>query len=121
MNNPASETGDPRRVQIDPDWWLGEMVRLVEDDQSKDEIIDFLARYVRKQIMYNGWERWITTTGMKIQVGDGTTRTFHTVMATWYDETPKNKMSNESEDDENFGEDGYLSERACSRHSLAWQ
>ena len=43
MNNPASETGDPRRVEIDPDW-LGEMVRLVEEDQSDiDGIFDFLA------------------------------------------------------------------------------
>ncbi len=50
--------------------------------------------------------------GKKIKVGDGTTRTFHAVMATWYDETPKNKKSEESEDDENFGEDGYSSERA---------
>ena len=59
---------------------------------------------------------------MKIKVGDGTTRTFHAVMATWYnEETPKNKKSNESEDDENFGEDGYSSERARSRYSLAWQ
>ena len=40
------------------------------------------------KIMYNGWERWITTTGMKIKVGDGTTRTFHAVMAMWYNETP---------------------------------
>ncbi len=48
------------------------------------------------KIMYNGWERWITTTGMKI--------TFHAVMATWYDEeTPKYKMSDESEDDKNIG------------------
>ena len=34
------------------------------------------------KIMYNGWERGITTTGKKIKVGDGTTRTFHAVMAT---------------------------------------
>ncbi len=33
MNNPASEAGDPWRVQIDPDW-LGEMVRLVEENHS---------------------------------------------------------------------------------------
>ncbi len=64
------------------------------------------------KLMYNGWERWITTTGKKIKVGDGTTRTFHAVMATSYNETPKNKKSEESEDDENFGEDGYSSERA---------
>jgi hypothetical protein len=74
------------------------------------------------RIMYNGWERWITTMGKKIKVGDETTRTFHAVMATWYDETPNNdKKSNESEDYKNFGEDGYLSERACSRQCLAWQ
>ena len=43
MNNPASETGNPRRVQIDPGW-LEEMVRLVEEDQSNiDGIFDFLA------------------------------------------------------------------------------
>jgi hypothetical protein len=42
-------------------------------------------------------------------------------MATWYDETPNNKKSNESEDNKNFGEDGSSSERACSRFSLAWQ
>ncbi len=43
MNNPASETGDPRRVQIDPDW-LGAMVRLVKEDQSDiDGIFNFLV------------------------------------------------------------------------------
>ena len=46
MNNPVSETGNPRRVEIDPDW-LGEMVRLVEEDQSDiDGIFNFLAQYV---------------------------------------------------------------------------
>ena len=48
MNNPASETRDPRRVQIDPDW-LWEMVRLVEVGQSNiDGIFDFMAWYVLK-------------------------------------------------------------------------
>ena len=74
------------------------------------------------KIMYNGWERWITTMGKKIKVGDGTTRTFHAVMAMWYNETPNNKKNNKSEDGKNLGEDGYSSYyRACSRYSLAWQ
>jgi hypothetical protein len=48
MNNPASETRDPRRVQIDPDW-LGKMVRLDEEGKSKlDGIFNFMARYVWK-------------------------------------------------------------------------
>ena len=74
------------------------------------------------KIMYNGWERWITTTGKNIHVGDTTTRTFHAIMAMWYDETPKKKKSDDSEEnDYNFGEGGHLSDRARSRHSLAWR
>ena len=38
INNPASETGNPRSIEIDPDW-LGEMVRLVEKDQS--DIVEY--------------------------------------------------------------------------------
>ncbi len=73
------------------------------------------------KIMYNGWERWITTMGKNRKIGYGTMRTLHAVMATWYNETPKNKKSDDTEDDKNFGEDGYLSERECSKHSLAQQ
>jgi hypothetical protein len=74
------------------------------------------------KITYNGWEKWITTTGKRITVGDGTTKTFHAVMATWYEETPQSKKRNESEDEEGFGlEGGYSLERGCSRHSLAWR
>ena len=74
------------------------------------------------KIIYNGWEKWITTTGKRITVGDGTTKTFHAVMATWYEETPQSKKRNESEDEEGFGlEGGYTLERRRSRHSLAWR
>ena len=48
MNNPASQAGNSRRVQIDSDW-LGEMVRLVKEGKINiDGIFDFLARYVGK-------------------------------------------------------------------------
>ncbi len=73
------------------------------------------------KIMYNGWERWITTTEKNINVGDTTPRTFHAIMAMWYDKTPKYQKSDKSEDDYNFGEGEYLSERARSRHGLAWR
>ncbi len=32
---------------------------------------------------YNGWERWITTTGADIKIGDGLKKTFQTVMGSW--------------------------------------
>jgi hypothetical protein len=51
--------------------------------------------------------------GKNIKVGDGTTRTFHEDMAMRYNETPKNKKSDESEDEIIFGEDGYSLERAA--------
>ena len=41
------------------------------------------------KIMYNGWERQITTMGKNKKVGDGSTKTFHAVMATWYNKTSK--------------------------------
>ncbi len=74
------------------------------------------------KIIYNRWEKWITTTGKRITVGDGKMKTFHAVMATWYEETPQSKKRNESEDEEGFGLEGWYSlERGRSRHSLAWR
>ncbi len=35
--------------------------------------------YVNKKdmrVLYNGWERWITTTGADIKIGDGSEKTF---------------------------------------------
>ena len=76
------------------------------------------------KIMYNKWEEWITSRGKEMTVGDRTKKTFHYVMATWYDEeTPESKKTNhDSEDEEGFEVGGgYSSDRGCSRHSIAWQ
>jgi hypothetical protein len=76
------------------------------------------------KILYNGWEEWIASKGKEINVGDGTRKTFHYVMGTWYDkETPESKETNdESEDEDGFGiESGYSSDRGRSRHNIAWQ
>jgi hypothetical protein len=35
------------------------------------------------RVLYNGWERWITTTGSDIKIGDGSKKTFQTVMGTY--------------------------------------
>ena len=51
------------------------------------------------------------------------TKTFHYIMGSWYDEdTPESQQkSDESEDDDNFGDEGwYSSDRLCSRHSGTW-
>ena len=76
------------------------------------------------KILYNRWEGWIVSKGKTITVGDGTKKTFHYVMGTWYDDkTPGLKETNDNSEDEDgflFG-DGYSSDRSRSRHSSAWK
>ncbi len=62
--------------------------------------------------------------GKEITIDDGSRKTFHYVLGSWYDkETLESKeMIDESEDDDTFGNDGgYSSDRARSRHSGAWK
>jgi len=62
--------------------------------------------------------------GKEITVGDGSRKTFHYVMGSWYDEeTPEAKEKiDESEDDDTFGNyGGYSSDRARSKNSGAWK
>jgi hypothetical protein len=76
------------------------------------------------KVLYNGWEEWIVSKGKDIAVGDGSKKTFHYIMGSWYDEeTPEYKEKiDESEDDDSFGNDGgYSSDRGRSRHSGAWK
>jgi hypothetical protein len=35
------------------------------------------------RVLYNGWERWTTTTGADIKIGDGSKKTVQTVMGSW--------------------------------------
>jgi hypothetical protein len=76
------------------------------------------------KVLYNGWENWIVTKGKEINVSDGSRKTFHYVMGSWYDEkTRESKEKNDkSEEEDNSGEEGgYSSDRARSRHQDAWK
>jgi hypothetical protein len=70
-------------------------------------------------VLYNGWERWITTTGSDIKIGDGSKKTFKTVMGMWREDSSRNsKMGEEQDDEESWGfEGGYSSDRGHSRQS----
>ena len=76
------------------------------------------------KVLYNGWEEWIVSKGKDIAVGDGSKKTFHYIMGSWFDEetTESKEKIDESEDDDTFGnDDGYSSDRKHSRHSGAWK
>jgi hypothetical protein len=51
-------------------------------------------------VLYNGWERWITTMGPDIKIGDGSKKTFKTVMGTWREDCTRNLKIREEQDDE---------------------
>ncbi len=74
-------------------------------------------------VLCNGWERWITTMGSDMKIGDGSKKTFKKVMGTWCEDSSHNsKIGEEQDDEESWGfEGGYFSDRGRSRHSLDWQ
>ncbi len=71
-------------------------------------------------MLYNGWEKWITTTGSDIKIGDGSKKTFQTVMGTWREDSSQTLKMGEKQDDEETWrlESGYSSNRGRSRHCL---
>ncbi len=71
-------------------------------------------------MLYNGWERWITTKGADIKIGDGSKKSFQTVMGSWREDSSQtSKMGEKQDDEETWGlEGGYSSDRGLSRHSL---
>ncbi len=75
------------------------------------------------RMLYNGWERWITTMGEDIMIGDGSKKTFQTGMGSWREDSSQTlKMEDQQDDEEMWGlEGGYSSDRGLSRHSLDYQ
>jgi hypothetical protein len=72
------------------------------------------------RVLYNGWERWITTTGSDIKIGDGSKKTFQIIMGLWREDSSQTLKIGEKQDDkETWGLEGrYSSDRGHSRHSL---
>ncbi len=71
-------------------------------------------------MLYNGWERWITTMGADIMIGDGSKKTFQTGLGSWHEDISQTLKMEEKQDDEVMWglEGGYSSERGISRHSI---
>ena len=71
-------------------------------------------------VVYNKWEKWITTKGNGMKIGDGTQKTFHTVMGTWYDNPAVTTMSDSNDKEEVGAESGYHLDRGQTQESLGW-
>ncbi len=51
------------------------------------------------RVLYNGWEKWITTMASDIKIGDGSKKTFKTVMGTWHEDSSQTLKMGEKQDD----------------------
>jgi hypothetical protein len=51
------------------------------------------------RMLYNGWERWITTTGADIKIGHGLKKTFQTFMGSWREDSSQTLKMEEKQDD----------------------
>ncbi len=72
------------------------------------------------RVLYNGWERWITSMRSDKKIGDGSKKSFKTVMGTWQEDSSQtSKMGEKQDDEETWGLEGrYSSDGGHYRHSL---
>ena len=69
------------------------------------------------KVMYNKWEVWMETKGKEIKIGDGSRKTFMSVMGTWYVTAVATAHESGIEEE---GDIGYGSDRGRGRVSLGW-
>ena len=73
----------------------------------------------KMKVIYNKWERWITTKGKEIKIGEGN-KTFHLVMGTWYDTSAASlKTTNDTDDEEGGGRRGGITPIRVA-HEKVW-
>ncbi len=71
-------------------------------------------------MLYNGRERWISTTGSDM-IGNGSKKTFKTVMGTWREDSSQPKMGEKQDDEQTWGLDGgYSSDREKQGDEETW-
>ena len=80
-------------------------------------------------MLCTGWEKWLEEYGQKLQIGDGSNKTFHSIMATWEDDeiddskvASKRKSGDSSEEDSgNEMDGGYDTDRCGQRGRGTWR
>jgi hypothetical protein len=86
-----------KRTQDKSLWNLDGMKYFHRAETTWRQVYDS-KKYMR--VLYNEWERCITTTGSDIKIGDGSKKTFKTVMGTWREDSSQTSKIGEKQDDE---------------------
>jgi len=80
-------------------------------------------------VLYEGWEKWLEESGRKLRIGDGSNKTFHSIMATWEnDEIDDSKVASKRRSGDSCEEDignetdrGYDSDKAKDYGCGSWR
>ena len=103
---PLFSTGDGKKREVGKSLWNNEGRRYFDDMERK-----WMNNYKSKAAMmrfYKRWDDWIETRGKEIRVGDGSKKTFHSVMGTWHDKNDDETGGGTNDDVEEYEEkDGY--------------
>ncbi len=106
---PLFTQGDGQKQTKGESLWNKEGMRFFSSAEEKWK--EIYNDQESMSVVYNKWEKWIMTKGKGMKIGDGTRKTFHTVMGTWYN-NPAVTTTNNSDDKEEVGaESGYHLDR----------
>jgi hypothetical protein len=80
-------------------------------------------------VLFKGWEKWLEECGRKLRIGDGSNKTFHSIMVTWEDDeiddskvASKRRSGDSSEEDSGKETDrGYDSDKAKDYGCGSWR
>ena len=101
--------------------WNNEGRRYFDDMERK-----WINNYKSKAAMmrlYKRWDDWIETKGKEIRVGDGSKKTFHSVMGTWHDKNDDETGGGTNDDIGEYEEnDGYSDPKSkYNFHTNDWK
>ena len=118
---PLFTGGKGKKKELGKNLWTKEGIKYYNTGEKNWRKVYKDETFMR--VLYGGWERWLNSHGKLHRVGDDSSKTFYSVMATWFDDsdTKAGEMSdgedciNDDEDDDY--ESGYASDVGVFAHA----
>ena len=118
---PLFTGGKGKKKELGKNLWTKEGIKYYNTGEKNWRKVYKDETFMR--VLYGGWERWLNSHGKLYRVGDDSSKTFYSVMATWFDDsdTKAGEMSDEEEsvndDEDNDYESGYASDIGVFTHT----
>jgi len=113
--------GKGKKKELGKNLWTKEDIKYYNTGEKNWRKVYKDETFMR--VLYGGWERWLNGHGKLHRFGDDLSKTFYSVMATWFDDsdTKAGEMSDEEEsindDEDNDYESGYASDIGVFAHA----